>query len=45
MNFLPKSDGMEGNVDSRLQVHLKEDGCRSTMQNWVKTGGLWSMLY
>jgi len=41
---LEKRSG-EGNVDSRLQVQLEEDGDGSTRQSGVETSGLWSMIH
>jgi len=41
---LEKRSG-EGNVDSRLQVQLEEDGDGCTRWSVVETSDLWSMLH
>jgi len=42
----PKRPGksIEGNVDSRLQLQLEEDGSGSTRSK-MESSGLWSLLY
>jgi len=35
----------EGNVDSRLQASLEEDGDCSTRLNWMEIRSLWPVLH
>ena len=32
------------NVENKFQIQLLKDGGSSTRQNWMKTGGLWSVI-